>query len=321
MKYILVLLTTIFLVGAHAEEAKDSWAIGYAKSVELAKNEGKDLVLIFVDKEGCPWSEKFENEVMSHPSFYTLLQKDFVLTKIEHSKQSTESSVIEDKFHVEEFPLIILLTSNQEEIARRGYIPFSAEEWALELKALSTQYYDLLGALSSEHFSSEKGEKIKELYEKAKIMPQFKQQILSIGLASSEKLFFTIEKYADLLAQAKRKSPEVLAIKKKICSLDPKNQCFSQYKLAVIDFHTNVQRAKKKEDPRKTAFPLLDYIEHFGKKDREHLWQIHLLLAQFFFSKELFVLAKEHVSKIKDTAPEQVQIDLQETLRELSVKG
>src|SRR5262249_6006006 len=154
----------------------------------------------------------------------------------------------------------------------------------------------------ADHYLKQMGfEQLKTLFQKVVRLENdyFKQQVLDEGLKKDKGAFFLMQQYAALIEKEKMKERSVQRLRRRILERDPKNEHGTHLKVALTDF----QVLSKKLKPHKAVKPLLEYTQKFGKQDRENLWKIEMMLAQFLFSQKLIQEALFHASLSYEAAP------------------
>lgn len=271
---------------------------------EYAKGRNLPVLLLFVGKSWCPWSEKMESEVFRNPSFIEGLQGKCLVARVQMpAKIDSEPAGIEIQdlmkaFAVQESPTIFLLSSQGHIIKTEGFSPLPAKDLSIYWNQCFLAYDQIDSCL--EDISKMWGEKdLQIFYTQAKHLrlETLQAKILQRALAYAKEPFFYVEQYEKLSLQKKPKSADRLALRKKILQLDPHNNHHSQLHLAMIDFAEKQLDRKKKGKAHKIAAPLLDYIAQYGKSDTENIGRLEMILAQFFLSKGDYVAAKEYAQK------------------------
>jgi hypothetical protein len=85
-----------------------------------------------------------------------------------------------------------------------------------------------------------------------------------------------------------------LQLKEKIASRDPNNALGARLKLALMEFERLM-----------THEPLLDYVKQFGNRDQKSLWQIEMIISQYFFSHNQLEEALQHAEASYEAAPQE----------------
>lgn len=297
-------LSTFLICFLAVASCEEQWKIDEQCVLAEAQKENLPVVAVFVRAEGCPWSQKLKEDVLKAGSFFNPLGYEAILWEISLGKEE-EDTALRQKYGVKQCPQIVLLDPKGKEFARMGYLPISAGEYAAEILSLFDDLQRVCLALSGNEDDFEE-EEWKSLYVAAKkfSVPFFKQLLLERGLKREEGNFFHVEKYAAMLERGKLKNPEVLKFKNQLLKRDPDNQDGTHFKVAVLEFHKRSSPKKMKGRIEKALVPLFDYMKKYKDKDKENLWKIEMMIAEFFYAKQRIPLAIEHAEKGLELAPE-----------------
>jgi len=285
----------------------------------IAKEQAVPLLVVFLGSGWCPWSEKIENEIFSDAKFTEILQGKCCLVKIEMPTQAssdpsfTAVQELTSEYDIKESPTLLLLSKEGEVIAKEGYFPFEPAAFAKHLKESFDTFNEIKEKLQTQPLSEAL---LEELHQKARTLGfhGLQEEIVNQGITIGKEPFFFLEKFERLVKLRKKKDPEVHALRKKILSLDPKNVKKAHLRLAMIDFVNRSEHKKTKKEPKVVVDPLISYVKQFGKGDRENLWKIEMMIAQYLFSKKETHLAVKHAERSLEAAPEVVRSDVMETL-------
>lgn len=130
-----------------AAAAHDVWFADFDKAVEEAKKQKKDLFVDFTGSDWCGWCIKLHDEVFKHESFLTGAQKNFVLValdfpnaeeikaKVPNPKRNQELS---EKYGIQGFPTILMMTADGEVFAKSGYQPGGPETYLASVTEKTT---------------------------------------------------------------------------------------------------------------------------------------------------------------------------------------
>lgn len=124
-----------------------------------------------------------------------------------------------------------------------------------------------------------------------------------------------MEKYNELAEGGKKMSdPEIKRLRKEILSRDPKNKDGAHLRLAILDFRVLSNRHKVRDNSNEAIEPLLEYVKEFKNKDKENIWQVEMMMAQYLFSRNKYELALNHAEASYETAPEIVKSEIGQTV-------
>ncbi len=111
--------------------------------VSRAKVADKALMLVFSGSDWCSWCMKLDSEVLSVPEFKEWAEKNVLLCTIDFPEYHTQDAEtkkrnheLAEKFGVNAFPTVILVSTDGTEIARTGYQRGGASAYINMLKEL-----------------------------------------------------------------------------------------------------------------------------------------------------------------------------------------
>src|SRR2546423_1699640 len=102
----------------------------FLRSVETSRKTNRPLLLAFLGTDWSLTSLKLDREVFDQAAFADDSKYNFLLCKI-HFYQTQERSPdiiaqnqqLAEKYHIEEFPTVVVLSAQGVELGRLGYIP------------------------------------------------------------------------------------------------------------------------------------------------------------------------------------------------------
>lgn len=131
------------------------WESDYKTALEKSRSESKPLLLYFTGSDWSGWSMKMKNEILDSQSFQALVSPLFVCVEIDfpqHKGFSVEKQEqnlqLKTRFHVEDYPSLILVDVNEREILHIGYVPESGLQLAQDLVRVIEQDTQLTLGLS-----------------------------------------------------------------------------------------------------------------------------------------------------------------------------
>lgn len=297
------------------------WHDNYAEAKKEAEKEGKPLLVTFLGPNWCPWSDQLESEILADRSFLSEIEKDFVLLKVDIPQDFAEGSFpgksLKDRYRVEECPSLVLIESSGEEIAKLAYLPLQQKELCSYIKETLVDYQKM-SRITKKQLEEMKIEELKTLHVKAGRLADksIKKTIYQQGLKKDPGSFFLLEKYGDLLMGTKIGNWKVKSLRKKIAGRDPENEGGTMRKLAVMDFEA-LASVKKRQKAEIVVEPLLEYLKHFGKRDRESGWQIAMKISQYFFTRNQIQDALRHAQASFEMAPEEHKKEIAQSIEYL----
>ena len=158
---------------------------------------------------------------------------------------------------------------------------------------------------------------IKYLKVEKMVSELFQDKSLLEGILSEERLYSLFESYISLIE--KNKYIEAKSVREEIIHIDPHNLQKSFFRLAMIDFE-NLAKNNDIYDPGEVVLPIIEYIKNYGKKDRENLWRLEILISQFLSSKGEIKKALLHARASYKAAPTMIKKELVQTILELKRK-
>ena len=129
-KRLLSLLTALFvtLTAAHAVNPP-GWTDDYAKAVEKAKTEKKNILLDFTGSDWCGYCMALDKEVFSTPKFKTWAKENVILVKVDFphgiklSKKVVEqNSELKSKYPFGGYPTVMIVDTDGKVLTKKsGY--------------------------------------------------------------------------------------------------------------------------------------------------------------------------------------------------------
>jgi len=136
---------TMLACGAllQATAAELNWLTDLPKAQAKAKTENKLVMLDFTGSDWCGWCIKLNKEVFSKPEFAEYAGKNLVLVEVDFprgKKQSEElkkaNTALQEKYKVEGYPTIVVLSSEGKKVGELGYQPGGPKAFIAELDKL-----------------------------------------------------------------------------------------------------------------------------------------------------------------------------------------
>lgn len=128
MKRLLICLSMVVTVCQMASAGE--WLSDFPAALSRAKRENKAVLLDFTGSDWCGWCIKLKKEVLDQSDFTTYATANLILVEVDfphHKQQSADqkraNQALAEKFGIEGFPTIILLSPGGEKIGKSGYIP------------------------------------------------------------------------------------------------------------------------------------------------------------------------------------------------------
>ncbi|MFA5250112.1 MAG: thioredoxin family protein [Parachlamydiales bacterium] len=274
------------------------WFADLEEAKYAAKQEKKYVLLYFTGSDWCPWCQRMHSEILASPEFQKMAGPLFVFVlvdfprrkNLEHS-QREKNRELKRQYNVEGFPTLVLLDAGGAFITTLGYLPSSGQKYAQHLKDLVVEYQKL-AYLDLKELSNLERQKV---YAKNRDFG-FSEDVQTLKEENKEEDPFLILEEYNLLKC--RFSEGVL------------NSTGAKLKAVLARYLKNLQ----KEDSEKALFPLLDYIRTYGSKDKEHLWQLEMLISRFFYQRGNKEKALLHAKASYKAAPLMIRKDLADVI-------
>jgi len=252
-------------------------------SVSLLWSEPK--VIGIFGGESCPWSKELRSEVWESSSFQALL------TSAEIKKEERAASQNEP-----ETPMLILLSSQGEEIGRLGFLVIPAEKYVSLFKEMLA-IHELCQNIDKLTLSQ-----LLQFYRKCQVlnMQPCEEKILEAGIALDTGTDFLLERYAKVCQkhhkQAQKLKAEIRARKPDSAQIE--------WQLALLAFQGKIEKMRDASDIVK---PLQRYLRRYGDQDKDNRWRCHLILAEFYKDKNIIEKARFHAQLAMNDAPEELK--------------
>lgn len=143
-----LVLTGVFAANRNQIHAAESatgpnWLTDFAAAKATAEAEGKPMLLEFTGSDWCIWCIRLNDEVFSREAFVDYADTSLVLVKLDFPQREAQSEelakqngALAEKYGIQGFPTILLLSPGGEEIARTGYQRGGPEAYVAHLEKL-----------------------------------------------------------------------------------------------------------------------------------------------------------------------------------------
>ena len=151
MKQITILKTwaavaaALFVISS-ASAGEEMWMTDFAKAKQSAATNNLPILADFSGSDWCGWCIKLDNEVFSKKEFkayakdnLVLFLADFPQQKKQSAKVKAQNQELAQKFGVNGFPTVLLLSSKGEVLAKTGYQKGGAKAYVKHIKELVKQ--------------------------------------------------------------------------------------------------------------------------------------------------------------------------------------
>jgi thioredoxin-related protein len=132
-----------FVLGATILACDASDDTDFPTSIALAKRSNRPLLLAFLGTDWSISSLKLDREVLDQAAFADNSKYNFVLCKIHfYQTQERDPKVLRQnrdlaiKYHIEQFPTVVVLGPDGAELGRIGYMPGGVEKFADKVNKL-----------------------------------------------------------------------------------------------------------------------------------------------------------------------------------------
>ena len=124
------LILSALVLAASTVLAADGWQTNYKAALEQAAKENKPVLLDFTGSDWCGWCIKLNKETFSQTEFQDFAKKHLILVELDFpqgkpqpAEVKKQNEELQQKFQVQGFPFLVLLSSNGTVIARNaGYL-------------------------------------------------------------------------------------------------------------------------------------------------------------------------------------------------------
>lgn len=285
------------------------WETDFVNAAEKSAEDKKPLLLFFSGSDWSGLSMKMKNEVLDSEAFQNKIASSFHCVLVDFPKHSElspgqikQNLLLKECFHVQEYPLLVLLDSDHREIYRIGYFPETGEQFGEELLHIIDQDAQLCAGLKE---LPKDEDKLLQLYQIAGALTrkEAQEKVLSAGL-ELDAPYFLLEKFRLCSQEGK----DVSSLREKLLKSDDYQIHFT---VALIDFQ---ERASKMRDPKEVIKPLESYLERFADKDQQNVWRIEMMIAQFYLDSDDWSTALEHAQTAYNAAPSGVRDEIENSL-------
>jgi thioredoxin-related protein len=124
-----------------------TWSEDFAKSADEAKTSGKFMLLDFSGSDWCSWCKKLDKEVFGQNDFKEYAAAHLVTVLIDSPRSRTlnketlqQNERLMQKYGIQGFPTIILLSPEGDMAGQTGYQYGGAEKYVAHLKEIIADY-------------------------------------------------------------------------------------------------------------------------------------------------------------------------------------
>ena len=105
-----------------------NWLTDFTEAMDLAKESGRPLYMLFTGSDWCPWCIRLKEELYDHREFVDFANSELVLLKFDSTRNPPLSSERRQEidrysrqFNISGLPTVVILSSEGKELYRGGY--------------------------------------------------------------------------------------------------------------------------------------------------------------------------------------------------------
>jgi protein disulfide-isomerase len=324
MRYtgILVLLVLLRWLPIESQEKQILIMKDFTKAKEIARAYQKPLVLLFTGSDWCQYSQELLKHTLLSDGFIQVVKSSLIFVQIDFpefnkslkGERVQENAFLKEKFHVTEFPTVVLVDPDMHEITRLGYSTASSIEYANYLTSAYEKYQHLNASLCSKKDWT--FDQLKQKYIEAEELgaEHLMLGLLNLGLHKDKECFFHLEKYC------RAKGDDRKELRRQILALNTDNKQSVTLRLAVLDYQEMMQN-----NPHVALAHLLKDIDTIeiskgGLQDKALGWRINRLLAQQLVLEGEFEAANIYAKRALFLSPERYQKEVSQLIQQISLK-
>ncbi len=298
--------------------ASIQWIDDYSSAEEEAKKKKQPLCILFT-KEGCHWCNKLHEEILSSGDFAKEVQNRFVFcrqyfpyTNRRMSEGLQKKYEIKEKYQITGFPQMLIVDVDKGVISQMGYLPISGKKYGKKLQKVLADYQTISKDFQKVLKTDEKEKVLMHLYKKAKKIncPYFEQVLFEEGKKTAMALHFLMDRYQAIVDAGNKNSEQGQLVRKEIEEQKIQDQKDIRLKLALLDF----QDASELSSADEVVLPLVEYIQDFDKKDKDNVWRLRMIVAQYYLSKNELEKALDFARASYKSAPKMVKKEITNTI-------
>lgn len=140
---ILATLAAAADANAAAKGTAATWTVGWKAAAAAATKAKQPILADFTGSDWCSWCIKLKKEVFSTPEFAAWATGKVVLMEVDFPQQGKlsdaqqkENQAMAEKYHIEGFPTVLILSPEGKELGRLGYKQGGAQAWTAAAQAI-----------------------------------------------------------------------------------------------------------------------------------------------------------------------------------------
>jgi len=143
MRSLFLALSFSALLPTFAPAVESAWVTGWKMASAQAADTKRPILADFTGSDWCGWCKKLKHEVFNTPEFVAWAQRSAVLLEVDFpqgnplpAEQQHENQRLAEKYAVEGFPTILILSADGTEIGRLGHQAGGPVAWIAAADAL-----------------------------------------------------------------------------------------------------------------------------------------------------------------------------------------
>ncbi|MFT4535628.1 MAG: thioredoxin-related protein [Saprospiraceae bacterium] len=142
------LLMVIIIITLSQQLSAQEWTYDFEKAKQIAKKEGKEILLVFAGSDWCAPCIKLERNILETTEFQNHSEENYVLVKADFPRKKANKLSREQLEHNERlaeiynreghFPLVLLITKNGLTIGKTGFKNISPNEYIKLLESFKS---------------------------------------------------------------------------------------------------------------------------------------------------------------------------------------
>ena len=119
------------------------WYENLEQAANVAKSQGKCILIDFTGSDWCKWCKKLDGEVLSQSKFIQYAKNNLVLVKIDFPQYKMQSQEVKTynkrlaaTFNVKGYPTVVIMNRYQQVVAYTGYREGGPEKYVQYIKSV-----------------------------------------------------------------------------------------------------------------------------------------------------------------------------------------
>lgn len=120
------------------------WYTDYDEGLAQAKKENRNMMILFTGSDWCGWCKKLQAEILTKEEFTKYAQENLVLIEQDFPKANKPSKEVQakrqalaKKYSIRGYPTIVLLTPEEKDFGRMGYMRDGPSGFIAKYKTLA----------------------------------------------------------------------------------------------------------------------------------------------------------------------------------------